>query len=207
MSNVPIADYALLSDCHSAALVSRHGSVDWLCFPRFDSSSVFGRLLDDSGGHFSIRALGETGVSRRYLDRTLILETTFRTPSGTAVLVDGMAAGRNERGHELGADSPHALLRQVRCTEGKVELEIEYAPRPEYGLVEPLLTALPGGISGRGGADVLFLTSPVPFDVDGSVARARVTLDAGDAVGFAVEHRATEQPPTGPWSQRAIEHR
>ncbi|MGA9526021.1 MAG: glycoside hydrolase family 15 protein [Myxococcaceae bacterium] len=207
MSNLPIADYALISDCHSAALVSRHGSVDWLCFPRFDSPSVFARLLDEEGGHFSIRAAGETAVSRRYQDRTLILETTFRTPTGTAVLLDGMAVGRNERGHELGADAPHALLRQLRCTAGTVELELEYAPRPEYGLVLPLLTPLHGGISGRGGAHVLFLTSPVPVEIDGSVARARLRLGAGDAMGFAVEHRTTDQPSARPWSQREIEQR
>ncbi len=207
MSNLPIADYALLSDCHSAALVSRHGSVDWLCFPRFDSPSVFGRLLDEDGGHFSIRAAGETAVSRRYKDRSLILETTFRTPTGTAVLLDGMAVGRNERGHELGADAPHALLRQLYCTRGTVELVLEYAPRPEYGLVLPLLSPLRGGISGRGGAHVLVLTSPIPVEIDGSVARARITLGAGAAMGFAVEHRTTDQPSARPWNQHEIEQR
>src|ERR1700753_4202291 len=79
MSTTPIADYALLSDRHSAALVSRDGSVDWLCFPRFDSPSVFGRLLGDRAGHWSIRPEATTNVSRRYLARTMVLETTFQT--------------------------------------------------------------------------------------------------------------------------------
>ena len=76
MSATPIAEYALLSDRHSAALLSRDGSIDWLCFPRFDSPSIFGRLLGDAAGHWAIQALGATQVTRRYLDRTMVLETT-----------------------------------------------------------------------------------------------------------------------------------
>jgi alpha,alpha-trehalase len=75
MSTTPIADYALLSDRHSAALVSRDGSIDWLCFPRFDSPSIFGRLLGDEAGHWSLRAMAATQVTRRYLHRTMVLET------------------------------------------------------------------------------------------------------------------------------------
>ena len=86
VSTTPIADYALLSDRHSAALVSRDGSIDWLCFPRFDSPSIFGRLLGDAAGHWAIRATGATEVTRRYLDRTMVLETTFRTPTGTSLV-------------------------------------------------------------------------------------------------------------------------
>src|SRR2546430_17390451 len=98
MGHLPIADYALLSDCRSAALVSRQGSVDWLCFPRFDKPSVFGRILDERAGHWSIRPVGDAEPSRRYLDGTLVLETTYRTPTGIATLVDALAVGRNERG-------------------------------------------------------------------------------------------------------------
>ena len=79
MDSLPIGDYALLSDCRSAALVSRDGSVDWLCFPRFDAPSVFCRLLDAAGGRFAIRPAGEFQVSRRYVDQTMVLETTFTT--------------------------------------------------------------------------------------------------------------------------------
>ena len=98
MSNLPIADYALLSDCRSAALVSHAGSIDWLCFPRFDGPSVFARLLDEQAGYWSIHAAGTTEVSRRYIEGTMVIETTFRTPTGSAVLVDAMAMGRNDRG-------------------------------------------------------------------------------------------------------------
>src|SRR6202050_5797871 len=77
MSTTPIADYALLSDRHSAALVGRDGSIDWLCFPRFDSPSIFGRLLGDEAGPWSIRATAATEATRRYLDRTMVFETSF----------------------------------------------------------------------------------------------------------------------------------
>ena len=96
MSSTAIADYALLSDRHSAALVSRDGSIDWLCFPRFDSPSVFARLLGEQAGHWSVRALGAGAVTRRYVDRTMVLETTYRTATGTAVVVDALAMGERQ---------------------------------------------------------------------------------------------------------------
>src|ERR1700685_3239886 len=102
MSMTPIADYALLSDRHSAALVSRDGSIDWLCFPRFDSPSIFARLLGDAAGHWSVRARSASRVTRRYLDRTMVLETTFSTPSGTVTITDALAMGEGNRGHQLG---------------------------------------------------------------------------------------------------------
>jgi GH15 family glucan-1,4-alpha-glucosidase len=152
MSHLPIAEYALLSDCRSAALVSRMGSLDWLCFPRFDGPSVFAHLLDDQAGHWSISAAGTTEVSRRYVEGTMVLETTFRTSGGNAVLLDAMAIGRNERGHELGIGSPGIVLRSVSCQNGTVEIELEYAPCFEYGLIFPLLKPIEGGIVARGGA-------------------------------------------------------
>jgi GH15 family glucan-1,4-alpha-glucosidase len=107
MSSTPIADYALLSDRHSRALVSRDGSVDWLGFPRFDSPAVFARLLDDQAGHWRIHPVDEAQTSRRYLDRTMVLETTFTTESGQLVLTDAMALGPDHGEHRLGRDVPH----------------------------------------------------------------------------------------------------
>lgn len=128
MDSLPIGDYALLSDCRSAAPVSHDGSVDWLCLPRFDGPSVFCRLLDPRGGCFVIRPAGEFQASRRYVDQTMVLETTFTTVHGTAELTDALAVGRNERGHELGANSPSMLLRRLGCTSGEIEAEVTYAP-------------------------------------------------------------------------------
>src|SRR6266496_3648768 len=204
VSNLPIADYALLSDCRSAALVSRAGSVDWLCFPRFDGPSVFARLLDEQAGHWSIYTVDATEVSRRYIEGTMALETTFRTPTGSAVLVDAMAIGRNERGHELGVDSPGIVLRSVSCQSGTVELELEYAPRFEYGLIFPLLRPIQGGILARGGADVLVLSSPVVLSIDGSIARARFTLRTGEQASFALQHRASWENTPEVYTQVAI---
>ena len=123
MSNTAIADHALLSDRHSSALVDRSGSVEWLSFPRFDSPSVFGRLLGADAGHWSIRPSGDWTSSRRYVDRTLVLETTFTTPTGVLVLTDLLALGPNNGGHRLGTNVPHLLVRRIACTSGSVEVK------------------------------------------------------------------------------------
>jgi GH15 family glucan-1,4-alpha-glucosidase len=204
MSTLPLADYALLSDCRSAALVSRAGSVDWLCFPRFDGPSVFARLLDDDAGHFSIRPAGDSGVTRRYLDQTMVLETTFRAPTGTAVLVDALVVGRNDRGHDLGAGSPGVLLRRLTCLEGTVELEVEYAPRPEYGRIHPVLVPVAGGVSARGGAEVLLLSAPLELTVEGATARGRLELAAGGSAGFALQHAHSWEARPRVWDQQEI---
>ncbi|WP_440070529.1 glycoside hydrolase family 15 protein [Streptosporangium sp. OZ121] len=187
MSTRPINDYALLSDCRSAALVTSDGSVDWLCLPRFDSPALFARLLDEDAGYWSIRPTGPTEVTRRYLEHTLVLETTFRCRDGTVVLLDALALGSRERGHSLGMSSPGLLLRQVTCVEGRVTVEVAYVPRPEFGLVHPLMQPVRGGLISRGGANVLALSSPVELRVSGSVADTAVTLRAGQSLGFALQ--------------------
>jgi GH15 family glucan-1,4-alpha-glucosidase len=204
MESLPIGDYALLSDCRSAALVSRDGSVDWLCFPRFDGPSVFCRLLDPAGGRFAIRPAGEFQASRRYADQTMVLETTFTTPGGTAVLTDALALGPNERGHGLGASSPGMLLRRLACTSGEIEAEVSYAPRPEYGLIHPILIPVPGGLAARGGADRLLLSTSASFSVDGATATARIRLAAGQAAVFALGHGQLADPPRAPWTAAEI---
>jgi alpha,alpha-trehalase len=204
MDSLPIGDYALLSDCRSAALVSRDGSVDWLCFPRFDGPSVFCRLLDPAGGRFAIRPAGEFQARRRYVDQTMVLQTTFTTAGGTAVLTDALAVGRNERGHDLGARSPGVLLRRLACTGGEIEAEVSYAPRPEYGLIHPILVPVTGGVAARGGADRLLLSSSISFSVDGPAATARVRLADGQAAVFALGHGHMAGPPLAPWTAEEI---
>jgi GH15 family glucan-1,4-alpha-glucosidase len=207
MDSLPIGEYALLSDCRSAALVSRNGSVDWLCFPRFDGPSVFCRLLDRAGGHFSIRPAGEFQVSRRYEDQTLVLETTFTTAGGTAILTDAFAFGRNERGHGLGAHSPGTLLRSLACTAGKFEAEISYRPRPQYGLIRPVLAAVPGGLAAEGGDGRLLLSTSASFGVDDDIATASVRLSAGQTARFALGHGDLAGPPLALWTDEEIASR
>ncbi len=206
MSRQPIAEYALLSDCRSAALVHRSGSVDWLCFPRYDAPSVFGRLLDEEAGHWSIRVPNTTSIRRRYLDSTLVLETEFETAAGRLTLTDALAVGPNERGHELGLRSPHALLRRAECTAGTVELEMEYAPRPEYGQVRPGLRAVPGGVLATGDPSALLLSSAVPHDIEDGSARARLMLRAGESRSFALQYQPAEGPEAG-WGEAEIRRR
>jgi alpha,alpha-trehalase len=208
MSTTPIADYALLSDRHSAALVSRNGSIDWLCFPRFDSPSVFGRILGDQAGFWSIMAPDATHVSRRYLDRTMVLETTFHTPTGTATLSDALAMGQGNRGHQLGKDAPHVLVRRATCLDGEVALSLEYVLRPDYGLVQPHLEALDGGVSASVGADMVVLSSPLALRIDRASATGQLRLRLGQSAGFAIQHcQGAKAGSAKVWSQSEIDAR
>ena len=204
MSTTAIGDHAMLSDCHSAALVTTAGSIDWLCFPRFDSPSTFARILDDEAGHWAIRPRGEASVSRQYLARTMVLETTFRTSTGAVTVTDALSLGHGNRDHEIGRGSPHLLLRLVTGLDGEMAVEVEFAPRTEYGLIHPRLTVVDGGVAARGGADSLLLSSPLGLDIDGATATGRLVVRAGDRFGFALHHRATSDEPARWWSQDEI---
>ena len=194
----PIADYGLLSDCQSSALVARDGAIDWLCIPRFDSPAVCARLLDEDGGCWELRPAGEASVTRRYLDDTMVLETTFTTATGEVTVTDALAMVATHRHHDLGRESPHLLLRVVRGVVGRVEMHFYCRPRPEFGLVMPLSMAVPGGIAFRGGAVQLTLSSPVPLEPVLGGARASIVIEQGSDLGFALQHRSTwdEMPPT-----------
>jgi GH15 family glucan-1,4-alpha-glucosidase len=135
----PIEHYAIIGDCRSAGLISRDGSLDWLCLPRFDSPSIFAALLDaENGGRFLVRPIGEFRTERRYLANTNVLETVFHTPTGACVLRDLMSVS-SEEDKRAYLTSEHEVLRQLEGLEGEVEVEILYDPRPDYGRVRPLL--------------------------------------------------------------------
>jgi GH15 family glucan-1,4-alpha-glucosidase len=129
----PIADYALIGDCHGTALVSRSGSIDWCCMPRMDSESCFGRILDwDSGGYCSISPHSSYEVARRYLENTLVLETTWTTAEGSARMLDFFAMRPG------GAQRPHRqLVRMIEGLEGEVELDLDLIVRFDYGELRP----------------------------------------------------------------------
>ncbi|MDR7081131.1 GH15 family glucan-1,4-alpha-glucosidase [Arthrobacter ginsengisoli] len=207
MSSEPIGSYALLSDCSSAVLVSSSGSVDWLCFPRFDSPSVFGRLLGPAAGFWSIRPVGAHTSTRRYFGPTMVLETTHTTADGSVTVTDALVLGDGRRGHDLGADSPGTLLRQVSGTAGTVELDIIFCPRPDYGLTRPQLRKFDGGLLATAGSQLLALSSPVAFELEEGTARARLTLHAGDISGFALHHQPAPSGGGSDWSQADITRR
>src|SRR5215207_645845 len=193
----PIADYGLLADCNSAALLDRHGSVDWLCLPRYDSDAVFSRILDPEAGHWSIRPVGSYTSERRYLPGTLVIETTFTSETGTVRLLDTMSFAPGQRGHDLGFDAPHELLRGIEGVAGEVELELDLAPRPQYGLIKPLIRLVDGGARTFGAAR-LGVSSSVPLEIDAeSTIRASFSVSEGDRRGFALRWVPAEQkePP------------
>ncbi|HJS90492.1 MAG TPA: glycoside hydrolase family 15 protein [Steroidobacteraceae bacterium] len=128
-----IADYALIGDCHSAALVSRQGSIDWCCLPRFDSDSCFGRLLDwDNGGYFEVKPVGRFNSRREYLEKSLVLATTFRSTSGEARLIDffAMRTGGRERPRR-------EIVRIIEGVSGTVRFKVRFVPRLDFGEVKP----------------------------------------------------------------------
>jgi len=140
-ADLPIADYALIGDCHSAALVSRKGSIDWCCLPRFDSDSCFGRLLDaQRGGHFSISPLDDCQMRREYRGDSLVLSTTFESGSGAVRLTDFFAMRRGGRKHPR-----RELVRIVEGLRGTMRLRVEFVPRFDYGEIEPWIYRVGAG--------------------------------------------------------------
>jgi GH15 family glucan-1,4-alpha-glucosidase len=194
MSHLPIADHALLSDRHSSALVTRDGSIVWLCFPRFDSESVFASILDDDAGHWLIRPTARNRSTRSYVDGTMALQTTFHTDEGTFELLDALELGAAIDPHRLGENAPHTLLRGARCTSGRVTIEMVCRPRPEYGLVVPVLADIDSGVVATGGSGRLTLSLPGPAMSLGGEIRVQFTLEAGQHQYFALQRTRLGEP-------------
>ena len=164
----------------TAALVGLDGAIDWCCLPRFDSGSVFAALLDpERGGTWAIRPEGEWTSTQRYLPRTNILETTFRTADGVVVLTDFMPVAEDGR-----PSGPHPEIhRQLRCTRGRVPMQMIFMPRFEYGARTTRLELLRAGLFATDRTDqVLTLSSAKPFDwtVEQSTATTRFQLEKGE---------------------------
>jgi GH15 family glucan-1,4-alpha-glucosidase len=160
----PIEDYAYISDCHSSALISKAGSIDWCCMPRLDSSSCFARLLGwENGGYCQIVPKSKYSIKRKYLENTLILETTFETDSGSARLTDFFTMRRG------GEHNPHRqILRIIEGLEGQVELEVVFRPRFDYGAIRPWIRQInERTFAAMGGSDGLLLTGDIELSLDG----------------------------------------
>ena len=185
-----IEDYGLIGDLQTAALVSRDGAIDWLCFPRFDSGACFAALLGDAeNGHWTLQPAGEfRSPSRRYSDDTLILETTFETSEGSARLIDFMPP----------RETTPDVVRIVEGVEGRVEMRMELVLRFDYGSVVPWVRNLDGGLVGIAGPDAVVLRTPVELEGRDFRTYASFTVSKGDRVPFVLTwFRSHEEPPKG----------
>jgi len=184
----PIGDYALIGDCHSAALVSRECAIEWCCLPRFDSGSAFGRILDrDRGGACTItpRGDGPWEFSREYLTDTLVLETTISGTGGKARLRDCMVM------HDpRNTSARRRILRILEGLSGAVEFELRVAPRFDYGQVRPWIRRHgPRLHSAIGGNDALVIWCEQELDEDQEhELTGTVTVGAGDRVHLSLEY-------------------
>jgi GH15 family glucan-1,4-alpha-glucosidase len=193
----PIADYALIGDCHTAALVSRAGSIDWCCLPRFDSDSCFGRLLDwKLGGYFGLAPTARATVHREYLRDSLILVTTFTTRTAQARVIDCFAMRRGGRTRPR-----RELIRIVEGVRGRMRFEAVVMPRLDFGAVKPWIHPVDGGshaaVSSNKG---LLIFGDVPFTVESNhELRGTFTVAAGKrkrlGLWFAPPEEVTAAPP------------
>jgi GH15 family glucan-1,4-alpha-glucosidase len=200
---LPIDQYGVVGDLHTAALVGRNGSIDWLCLPRFDSPSLFGAILDDKiGGRFKISVVGEAASRQMYVPDTNVLVTRFVTKDGVAEIYDCMPIEVDEPGARAVA---HDLVRLVHGVRGSIDLEMVCQPAFDYARARHRVHAIPHGClfiseAERPGRVSLLTSVPLTCGDDG-VARARFTVKEGEWVGFVLEwvnghHPKTTLPPT-----------
>jgi GH15 family glucan-1,4-alpha-glucosidase len=186
----PIGDYGFLGDCHTGALVSSDGSVDWLCLPRLDSGSYFGRLLDrERGGWCTVTPTDPAAAfSRRYLDGTLVLQTEMTAAGGRVRLTDCLTMRPG------GARRPYRqLLRVVDGLDGAVDLRVEVVPRFDYGQVRPWIRRAGRAWQALGGDDGLVVEGDVPLALSGlHDLVAEVRVQAGERLRLSLRHLRPE---------------
>ena len=207
----PIEDYAAIGNCHSLALVSRDGAIDWWCPERFDQPSVFAALLDPvRGGRFQIRPVLPYTARRQYIGRTNVLETSFFTTTGSIRLIDFMPVGMDTL--RAGGLQPHgAIIRIVEGAEGEVEILASYAPRFDYGSVVPQMSDRgPMGFFCEHKADALALRSDVAMQPssDGATLTGRATVRGGERRSYSLTFARGEpllRPPGGAAASALVE--
>ena len=186
----PIGDYAFLGDCHSGALVSSAGSVDWLCLPRLDDGSYFGRLLDRERGSWCMITPADPAmrISRRYLDGTLVLETEMAVAGGRVRVTDCLTMRPG------GARRPYRqLLRVVDGLDGAVDLRVQVVPRFDYGQVRPWIRRAGRAWQALGGDDGLVIEGDVPLALSGlHDLVAEVRVPAGQRLRLSLRHLRPE---------------
>jgi alpha,alpha-trehalase len=211
----PIADYAFLSDCESMCLIAPSGNVEWMCLPRVDSPSVFAAVLDRDAGGFRLGPADVTvPAARRYLPGTMILETSWGTPTGWIIVRDALLIGpwhheesrsNSHRRAPTDYDAEHVLLRTVRCVNGEVQLAMQCAPMFDYGRLRPSWSYVGDGyhvaVADCDGADEigqprLTLTTDMRLGFEGPRAAARTMVKEGETRFVALSWSKHEPPQT-----------
>jgi GH15 family glucan-1,4-alpha-glucosidase len=188
--STPIEDYALIGDCRTAALVGRDGSIDWLCWPRFDSDALFAALLGSrEHGRWLIAPRGDAKITRRYRPNTLVLETHFETPDGAATLVDFMPPGRDHS----------TIVRFVIGTRGQIAMHTELILRFGYGAIVPWVTRVEtGALRAIAGPDMVVLNTPVHVRGKNMTSVGEFTINLGDMIPFVLTYSRSHQPLPNP---------
>lgn len=200
MSNLPISDYGLIGNTRTAALVSKQGSIDWCCFPRFDSPGFFSRLLDPRGGHFTIHPVTTFDSKQQYLDDTNILETVFTTSTGSVRILDCFTVDY-ERNKHLELSPSHEILRIVEGLSGTVHLLYDFSPLPGFGNRKfNLHDKGKLGIHCECGSEVVVLNH--------DVQSKKFTVSEGEKKHFSLSYNSTAPaviPPLGENAQKRFE--
>ena len=181
-----IEDYGLVGDLQTAALVSRHGCVDWLCFPRFDSGALFAALLGNAeNGQWTLRPRGEfRSPGRRYRGETLVLETELETEDGAVRLIDFMPP----------RETKPDLVRIVEGIRGRVDMSMELVLRFDYGNIVPWVRNLDGTLVAVAGPDAVALHTPVELEGRDLRTIAEFTVEPGDRVPFVLTWFPSHEP-------------
>ncbi|WP_080793919.1 glycoside hydrolase family 15 protein [Corynebacterium pacaense] len=201
--DTPLEDYALLSDTHTAALLSRQGSIDWLCLPRFDSDAVFTRLLGDrEHGHWSVRISGGEVISQEYLRDSFIVRTVWKSPTGTARVTDFMPV------HINGEPNLTDLVRSVRCLEGSVEVESILRLRFDYGESTPYFRSTDAGdlsiVQAVAGPNAVYVSGPkMPHRPSKDCHSGAYTLEEGGSLSWVLTWAPSyeDHPPMPDYSR------
>lgn len=198
----PIESYGIIGNLETCALVDPTGAIAWYPLPHTESPSVFAAILDaDRGGHFRISPIGAFETNQRYLPRTNVLQTEFRTDDGTVQITDFMPPT------ETGIKEPcRALYRKVKCTDGTVDLEVEFAPQHNYGLADMEVSSNAGDIIARGGGQQLTLSSEIDLQTETNSENVTATtqLEANESRWLVLTHD-DESPPDSSRCDQALE--
>ena len=184
--STPLEDYALIGDCHTAALVSRQGSIDWLCLPRFDSDACFAALLGSpEHGRWLLAPEGPVrSTTRTYRQNTLILETRHETDKGVVSVIDFLRQ----------RDGEPALVRRVMGESGEVPMKMELVMRFGYGAIVPWVRQIEGGLEAIAGPDLIQLQTEVPTRGEDMKTLAQFTVRAGECVPFVLTWYPSHDP-------------